>query len=101
MEVRGVNENCEHKIRIRKFKREDARKVSYLIRKTLIEVNSKDYPQNIIQFMYENYSPRRIIEKSSNRLMYIAVEDERILGTVSLKDNVILALFVNPKFHGS
>jgi GNAT superfamily N-acetyltransferase len=31
--------------------------------------------------------------------MYVAVEDERILGTVSLKDNVILALFVNPKFH--
>ena len=95
-----MNENGEHKIRIRKFKREDARKVSYLIRKTLIEVNIKDYPQNVIQFMYENYSPRRIIEKSSNRLMYVAVEDERILGTVSLKDNLILALFVNPKFHG-
>ena len=63
------------------------------------EVNSKDYPQNVIQLMCENNSPNRIIKKSSNRLMYVAVEDERILGTVSLKDNVILTLFVNPKFH--
>lgn len=93
-------QKSEHKIRIRRFEQKDARKVSCLIRKTLREVNSKDYPQNVIQFMCENYSPKRIVKKSSNRLMYVAVEDERILGTVSLKDNVILALFVSPKFHG-
>lgn len=78
----------------------DARKASYLIRKTLREVNSKHYPQNVIQFMCENYSPKRVVEKSSNRLMYVASKDERILGTVSLKGNVISALFVNPNFHG-
>jgi len=32
--------------------------------------------------------------------MYVASKDERILGTASLKDNVISALFVNPNFHG-
>nr|ADQ54418.1 GNAT family acetyltransferase [uncultured marine crenarchaeote E37-7F] len=86
-------------MRIRKFKQEDARKVSYLIRKTLREVNSKDYPQNQIKFMCENHSSKRIVEKASNRLMYVAVEGERILGTVGLKDTFITTLFVNPKFH--
>lgn len=71
----------------------------YLIRKALTEVNSRDYPQDVIQFMVENYSPRRIIEKSSNRLTYVAVDYDRILGTVSLEDDVISALFVNPRFH--
>lgn len=95
-----MNRSSRHKIEIRRFGLEDAGKVSCLIRKTLSEVNSRDYPQDVIQFMCENYSPERILGKSLNRLMYVAVEDDRILGTVSLKDNTILALFVDPGFHG-
>jgi len=86
-------------IDIRRFKRENAEEVSYLIRKALTEVNSKDYSQELIQFLCKNYSPERIVEESSNLLMCIAIENERILGTISLKNNVILGLFVNPKFH--
>lgn len=95
-----MNQKSELKTRIRNFKQEDAWKVSYLIRKTLIEVNSKDYPLEVIQFLCENNSPRRIIDKSSSQSIYVAVDDERILGTVSLQDDVILGLFVNPRFHG-
>ena len=92
-------QKSQNPIRIRKFKKEDAKKVSSLIKKTLIEVNSKDYPQKVIQFLCRNNAPKKLIQKSSNRLIYVAVEDEQILGTVSLKDDTILGLFVNPRFH--
>ena len=94
-----MSQNHRHRLRIRGFQYEDAQKVSYLIRKALTDVNSRDYPQDVIQFMVESYSPRRIIEKSSNRLTYVAVDYDQILGTVSLEDNIISALFVNPRFH--
>lgn len=38
-------------MRIRKFQREDAQRVSRLIRKALLEVNSMDYPKKVIDFM--------------------------------------------------
>jgi GNAT superfamily N-acetyltransferase len=99
-EIREMDQSNKCEIEIREFRREDAGKVSCLIRKTLIEVNSKDYPQDVIRFLCENYSPQRIIEKSSNRQIYVAVDDGRILGTASLKDDIALGLFVNPEFHG-
>ena len=52
------------KIRVREFRQQDARKVSYLVKKALKEVNSKDYSQDIIRFMCDLFSPKKIIEKS-------------------------------------
>lgn len=89
----------DNDIMIREFLYEDAIKVSYLIKKALTEVNSKDYPQNVIQFMVDNYLPKRIIEKSSKRLTCVAVYHNRILGTVSLEGNHISSLFINPRYQ--
>ena len=91
--------NKKPTLTIRKFTPNDAKPVSNLTRKTLNEVNSKDYPQEVIQFLCENYSPQKIVEKSQTRLLYIAEDNDRIVGTVSLKDNIILAMFVDPMFH--
>ncbi len=81
---------------IRELKCEDARRVSYLIRKTVTEVNSQDYPPAVIRFMIHNYSPTRIVEKVSNRLTYVAIHRSHLVGTVSLEENHISSLFVNP-----
>jgi GNAT superfamily N-acetyltransferase len=87
-------------MKIRRFREEDARKVSYLIRKCLREVNSKDYPEETIQFLSDNYSPKKLIETSKKRKIYVAVDGDTILGTAGIDENVILGVFVNPKFHG-
>ena len=60
-------------------------------------MNSEDYPQDVIQNLYDNYSPENIIEPSLNRLIFVACGDNEIVGTVSLKDDTIYALFVDPK----
>ncbi|MBU1136114.1 MAG: GNAT family N-acetyltransferase [Nanoarchaeota archaeon] len=85
---------------IRKFKKEDARKVSNLIRKCFREVNSKDYPKKVIDFMCSHFSPKKIIVNSAKRQIFVAVEKDKIIGTVSIHDNIILTVFVNPKIHG-
>lgn len=87
-------------MKIRKFSEDDARKLSYLIRKTLIEVNSRDYPKSVIDNLIRNNSPKKIIERAKQRDIYVVVDGEKILATANLGDNVIYTVFVNPKYHG-
>ncbi len=86
-------------MQIRKFRKEDTRKVSNLIIKCLKEVNSKDYSKKIINFMCRHFSSKKIIDISKKRQIYVAVKNNEIIGTASLKKNVILSVFVNPAMH--
>jgi len=85
---------------IRNFKKEDAGKVSNLIRKCLLEVNSKDYPKSVIEFMHNHFTPATLVQYSKERNVFVAVENEKILGTASLKEDDISTVFVNPNIHG-
>jgi len=87
-------------MRIRKFHRGDAPKVSRLVRKDLLEVNSKNYPKKVIGFMYDLFTPRNLIEISSRRDMYVIVHEGEVLATESLSGNEIMTVFVDPKFQG-
>ena len=84
---------------IRKFRYNDAEKVSDLIKKVLLEVNSKDYSKSVIHFMCNHFTPERIIKNSNDRTTFVAIQNDKIIGTISLKKNVIHLLFVNPKLH--
>ena len=71
-----------------------------MIRKNLLEVNSKDYPKSAIQFLIKIHSPKQLIEKSKEKNIYVLVEKDKIIGTVSLKGDWVLTVFVNPDVHG-
>ena len=86
-------------MRIRKFRPEDAKRVSYLISKTLWEANSKDYSQRVIKNVENKYKPSKIIEYSRNRKIFVAEENGKILGTISLENDMILCAFVNPRYQ--
>jgi GNAT superfamily N-acetyltransferase len=87
-------------MRIRKFRKEDAQKVSNLIRKALVEVNSKDYSRKIITNLCKIYSPKGLMDITKKRDIYVAVEGDKILGTASLQGDAIYGVFVNPRYHG-
>jgi len=87
-------------MRIRKFHREDAPRVSRLIRRALLEVNSRDYPKKVIDFMCGHFTPRNLIEISSRRDIYVAIHEGKVLATGALSGNEIMTLFVDPKFRG-
>lgn len=90
-----MNQIDESSITIRKICPNDVVDVSELIRNTLNDINSKDYSEHVIHNLREYYSPTAIIDMSHNRLILVATLANRIIGTVSLKDNFILTLFVD------
>jgi GNAT superfamily N-acetyltransferase len=84
---------------IRKFKNEDALEASKLIRKTLSEENSKFYPNSVIKYMYDEFSPKFLIELSKERDFFVAVEKSKIIGTITIIDDCIGTVFVDPEYH--
>lgn len=85
-------------MKIRKFKKEDAKQISILIRKTIKKFmvkNSKSY-----YFWYYYYSPERLTRLSRIREIYVAEEDKKIIGTSSVNRNYLLGVYVDPKQHG-
>jgi predicted N-acetyltransferase YhbS len=87
-------------VHIRKLKKEDAKKVSNIIRKCLREVNSKDYPKKAITSLCNFFTPSLIIRNLKDRTIFVAVENDKVIGTASLKDDTVFTVFVNPNIHG-
>lgn len=86
-------------MRIRKYKSDDKQKISYLIRKCIIEVNSADYTAKQVEFISKEFSPAKVHERFSNRAAFVMIDGTKILGCVTLKADEIGSLFVNPRFH--
>jgi predicted N-acetyltransferase YhbS len=86
-------------MRIRKFKKEDAKRVSDVIRKCLKEVVIKEYPKKVIISLCDFFKPSLIISNSKNRAIFVAVENGKVIGTASLKGDTVFTVFVDPKIH--
>jgi GNAT superfamily N-acetyltransferase len=89
-------------MKIRKFQKEDAKKVAYIIHKAIFEVLSKDYPKRVCQNLCKGNTPSKLIEKSKirNRDIFVLEEGNKVLGTGSLSGNMVRTVFVNPRYHG-
>lgn len=85
---------------IRKFKSMDSSKLCEIIKRNLIEINSKDYPKEIIYNMCTRFKPEGMIAKSKKRDIYVAELNGKLIGTASLEDNVIYGVFVDVNYHG-
>lgn len=82
------------------FDKRFSKQVSELIRNTLREINSKDYSKEIIEKMCTRFSEENIINRASNRKMVLMIENEEVIGTASLKDNIILSVYVGVNAQG-
>ena len=87
-------------IDIRKFKENDALKSSNLIRKTLIEINSKHYPDSVINYLVSEFSPEFMLKLSNERDFFVAAINNRIVGTATLLNDYIGTVFVDPEVQG-
>lgn len=85
---------------IRKFQKTDAQELSNLICKTLREINSKDYSKEIIDKMCVHFSPEKLAELADDRTVFVALHESKIAGTASLKENIILSVFVDAELQG-
>jgi GNAT superfamily N-acetyltransferase len=85
---------------IRQFTLSDSEETSLVIRKALVEVNSKDYPETVIRNLCQKFAPENLKTLAQTRDIFVATEHGRILGTVSLEQNTIYTVFVHPEYHG-
>lgn len=85
---------------IRKFESIDSSRLCEIIKRNLIEINSKDYPKEIIDGMCSRFVPERIIENAKKRDIYVAELNGEVIGTASLENNIIYGVFVDVNYHG-
>ena len=93
-------------MKIRRFQQRDAHTLSELIRRTLVEVNSVDCPKEEIDFLYERYTPEKVICNAEIGHTYVMEEDGVILGTGTIfatertGESEIVAAFLAPEAIG-
>ncbi|MHA2231527.1 MAG: GNAT family N-acetyltransferase, partial [Candidatus Hodarchaeales archaeon] len=81
------------------FQPEDSVNVSNLVRKVLKESLSRDYPEATIQLLYVEYKPKYFKEPIHDQKIFIAKEDDKIIGTAAILNNLIMDVFVDPEYE--
>ncbi|WP_426503507.1 GNAT family N-acetyltransferase [Dactylosporangium sp. McL0621] len=80
---------------IRRFEPGDAAIVAGLIARCLREVNSRDYPPELIERMCAHFTAARVAELAAAREMWVCEH-----GTVSRDGNKVYTMFVDPDAAG-
>ncbi len=87
-------------IRVRKFRKEDAVKVSNIIKKGFRSIISDDYPKESVEWQIRENSPKNLIEKAKEVKYYVAVDGDKIIGFGGYNAEKVHTFFVDPETHG-
>lgn len=80
-------------MKIRKVKLDDAKEISELKKNTIEKIN-KEYNRKQIAVLKKDYSVNNIIKNIEERKMFCLINNNEILGIISLKENRIDGLFI-------
>jgi GNAT superfamily N-acetyltransferase len=86
-------------IEIRRATAADAEVVYEIVLRALRETNARDYPASVIDRLVLTL-PEAVASKLEEWQAYVAVVDDRIVGTGSLNGKTVRALFVHPDYQG-
>lgn len=87
-------------MQIRRFNVSDAFEVSSLIRRSIIYRDNRNYSLNNIYSIANHYCVENICAKLEDKIIYVAIEDEKIIGTATLNKDEIMAVFIDPQSQG-
>ena len=85
---------------IRTFEPGDAAAVSALIRRTMRESNSRDYPLDRLQPLIDYFSPEKVRRLGQERVCLVAEIDQQLIGTAALDGAELATFFVLPEHQG-
>ena len=92
---------------IRRFKEEDAKEVSDLIRKTILISNTKDYPKDLMDALIETETPEHVLQRASWTHFYVVVDEQQIIGCGAIgpywgkeDESSLFTIFVLPEYQG-
>ena len=78
----------------------DAAAISQVIIGTLRESNAQDYSAEIINQVELSFSPQAILCLMTQRQVFVAIIQNRIVATASLDQDVVRSVFVEPAYQG-
>ncbi|MCR5614871.1 MAG: GNAT family N-acetyltransferase [Saccharofermentans sp.] len=92
---------------IRRFKEEDAKEVSDLIRKTILISNIKDYSKDLMDALIETETPEHVLQRASWTHFYVVVDEQQIIGCGAIgpywgkeDESSLFTIFVLPEYQG-
>lgn len=85
---------------IRNFKESDADEVSKMLTEQAPSVFSKYYPKEAVDLFVRNSRPEELIKSSKEKEIFVAVDDDQIIGTGRLEGDTISTIFVDISYQG-
>lgn len=87
-------------MRIRKYSTEDAKEVSDLVVRNLLEINVKDYSCALMSSLSASYTPDAVNSAANEKDAYVVSEGGKVVATAALLDDGwIHDVFVDPLWH--
>jgi GNAT superfamily N-acetyltransferase len=86
-------------IEVRPFTPSDSEEASNIIVRCLREVNRNEYTEGQIERLCNAFSPAKLDKRFSDRKSFVAVMNDSIVGTATIKHNELGSVFVDPDFH--
>lgn len=88
-------------MQIRKFRLSDAAELARLHRGTIRGVNVRDYPPKHIAVWSGRVSARRFRESAKDKIRYVAIENNKIVGFGDFyKKGELTALYIHKSYQG-
>ena len=80
---------------------DDAAAISHVVISALRESNAQDYAPDVIARVEQGFSAQGIIELMTQRRVYVASVEHRVVATASLDGDVVRSVFVDPQHQGA
>lgn len=80
---------------------EDAPAISRVIIQSLRSSNAQDYPAEVITQVEQSFSTVAILSLLTQRQVFVATIDHRVVATASLDRDVVRSVFVDPHHQGN
>ncbi|PJJ27578.1 GNAT family N-acetyltransferase [Lacrimispora celerecrescens] len=85
---------------IRQAEIKDLETVKSITNSTIYTIYPRYYPSGAVDFFLSHHNEDHILADIDSRRVYVLENEEKALGTVTIKDFEICRLFVLPLYHG-
>ncbi len=87
-------------MRFRLFELKDAFEVSKLIKRSVRIRDNSSYTKEQIDSLADYYSPENFCLNLDRKIVYVCLVGKKLVGTATLRDEEIMAVFIDPNFQG-
>lgn len=84
---------------IRLAEKTDLEHVLQITRETITEIYSHYYADGVVDFFLKHHSRENVLADILKGIVWLLETDDRVVGTVTIKENAVNRLFVLPDFQ--